>query len=407
MVIALLGGSDVTLKKFYREHGTHPPAARQPDDAADLRASRADVQVQGVVIGVMRQVLKRTRAMNCRTEADQLHDRAREGTTSPRASTRTSARSRTRRSTSRSTFCEVLPLSERDIQDAEAGPHRARAGARADRRAGAVRPGLIAALQEHMRAYSESYSKCGWAKGPIHEEPRVQLKREPPLIAAPRPALRTSIRRIAVERRVSRFNAGSLSDARFSSGSAGRPLPSGRAARHARTCVQWPSRRRASRRRASRGMRMADGWQTHARLCRGVPGSIERFSETSRPVDERCGARARAGSNGVGRRERGSSLPDATGDARRTAVRPKQSPGGAGRDFGVAGGDRRSERRRRRPRSAARLVSPSGMLHRPARIRGAADSRRSTSRACPADRPGRRGSRAGYLDPRRSRGARR
>ena len=35
MVIALVGGLDVTLKKFYRENGTHPPAAGQSRDAAD------------------------------------------------------------------------------------------------------------------------------------------------------------------------------------------------------------------------------------------------------------------------------------------------------------------------------------------------------------------------------------
>ena len=34
MVIALLGGSDVTLKKFYRENGQRPAAAGQPGDAA-------------------------------------------------------------------------------------------------------------------------------------------------------------------------------------------------------------------------------------------------------------------------------------------------------------------------------------------------------------------------------------
>ena len=40
MVIALLGGRDVTLKKFYREHEPHPPAARQPDHAPDHRRRR-------------------------------------------------------------------------------------------------------------------------------------------------------------------------------------------------------------------------------------------------------------------------------------------------------------------------------------------------------------------------------
>jgi repressor LexA len=53
MVIALLGGSDVTLKKFYRENGrirlqpanvTMQPIVVNPDQ----------VQIQGVVVGVMR-----------------------------------------------------------------------------------------------------------------------------------------------------------------------------------------------------------------------------------------------------------------------------------------------------------------------------------------------------------------
>ena len=53
MVIALLGGSDVTLKKFYREnaHVRLQPAnpAMQP-----LTVPAEQVQIQGVVIGVMR-----------------------------------------------------------------------------------------------------------------------------------------------------------------------------------------------------------------------------------------------------------------------------------------------------------------------------------------------------------------
>ena len=54
MVIALLHGSDVTLKKLYREQRPHPPAARQPGDAADCWLPPTQVQVQGVVVGVMR-----------------------------------------------------------------------------------------------------------------------------------------------------------------------------------------------------------------------------------------------------------------------------------------------------------------------------------------------------------------
>lgn len=53
MVVALLDGSDVTLKKFYREKGH---VRLQPaNDALDPIVARPDaVQVQGVVIGVVR-----------------------------------------------------------------------------------------------------------------------------------------------------------------------------------------------------------------------------------------------------------------------------------------------------------------------------------------------------------------
>jgi repressor LexA len=53
MVIALIGGSDVTLKKLYREHGH---VRLQPANPAmkPLIVDAALVQLQGVVIGVMR-----------------------------------------------------------------------------------------------------------------------------------------------------------------------------------------------------------------------------------------------------------------------------------------------------------------------------------------------------------------
>jgi repressor LexA len=53
MVIALLGGSDVTLKKFYRDHGR---IRLQPANAAmsPLLFTPEQVQIQGVVVGVMR-----------------------------------------------------------------------------------------------------------------------------------------------------------------------------------------------------------------------------------------------------------------------------------------------------------------------------------------------------------------
>jgi repressor LexA len=53
MVIALLGGADVTLKKFYRENGT---VRLQPANPAmqPLIVPADQIQIQGVVVGVMR-----------------------------------------------------------------------------------------------------------------------------------------------------------------------------------------------------------------------------------------------------------------------------------------------------------------------------------------------------------------
>lgn len=67
------------------------------------------------------------------------------------------------------TFCEVMPLSEREIAEAEA-EHVVRAPVRA-KIVVPVQfiPNLINALDEHMRVYSESYKNAGWNKGgPIH-----------------------------------------------------------------------------------------------------------------------------------------------------------------------------------------------------------------------------------------------
>jgi len=67
------------------------------------------------------------------------------------------------------TFCEVMPLSEKELRDAEAD-HVVRAPVRA-RVVVPVQfmPNLIAALQEHLRVFSESYSNVGWTKqGPVH-----------------------------------------------------------------------------------------------------------------------------------------------------------------------------------------------------------------------------------------------
>jgi len=53
MVIALLGGSDVTLKKFYRDNGR---IRLQPANPAmqPMLLAPDQVQIQGVVVGVMR-----------------------------------------------------------------------------------------------------------------------------------------------------------------------------------------------------------------------------------------------------------------------------------------------------------------------------------------------------------------
>jgi hypothetical protein len=66
------------------------------------------------------------------------------------------------------TFCEVMPLSEKELRDAQSNavvkaPVRARIVVPVQ-----FVPTLVQALQEHMRVFSESYSNVGWTKGPIH-----------------------------------------------------------------------------------------------------------------------------------------------------------------------------------------------------------------------------------------------
>ena len=64
-------------------------------------------------------------------------------------------------------FCEVLPLSDTDIHAAEA-EHVVRAPVRAKIAIPLqLVPNLVAALQEHMRVYSES-TGASWDKGPVH-----------------------------------------------------------------------------------------------------------------------------------------------------------------------------------------------------------------------------------------------
>src|SRR2546425_8357002 len=68
------------------------------------------------------------------------------------------------------TFCEVMPLSEKEIREAES-EHIVRAPVRV-KVVVPVQfiPNLVAALQEHWRVFSESYSNVGWNKGtgPVH-----------------------------------------------------------------------------------------------------------------------------------------------------------------------------------------------------------------------------------------------
>jgi hypothetical protein len=66
------------------------------------------------------------------------------------------------------TFCEVMPLSEQDVRDAEQAqvvraPVRARVVLPVQ-----VIPNLIAALQDHLRVFSESQQNPPWGKGPVH-----------------------------------------------------------------------------------------------------------------------------------------------------------------------------------------------------------------------------------------------
>ncbi|RPJ81195.1 MAG: DUF3467 domain-containing protein [Acidobacteria bacterium] len=66
------------------------------------------------------------------------------------------------------TFCEVLPLSEQDLREAESA-HTVHAPVRAN----VVIPlalvaNLVAALQEHMRVFAEQNPEQAWGKGPVH-----------------------------------------------------------------------------------------------------------------------------------------------------------------------------------------------------------------------------------------------
>ena len=68
------------------------------------------------------------------------------------------------------TFCEVQPLSERDVREAEQ-QHVVKAPIKAKLVVPvAFIPTLVSALQEHMRVFAESQQKGapGWSGDPIH-----------------------------------------------------------------------------------------------------------------------------------------------------------------------------------------------------------------------------------------------
>ena len=65
-------------------------------------------------------------------------------------------------------FCEVQPLSQKDVEAAESD-HLVKAPVRAKNVLPLqVVPNLIAALQEHMRVFSESTGATWEGKGPVH-----------------------------------------------------------------------------------------------------------------------------------------------------------------------------------------------------------------------------------------------
>jgi len=65
-------------------------------------------------------------------------------------------------------FCEVMPLSEKDIREASA-EHIVRAPVRAKIVIPVqLVPGLIAALQENLRVFSDSNQIIGPTGGPVH-----------------------------------------------------------------------------------------------------------------------------------------------------------------------------------------------------------------------------------------------
>ncbi len=66
------------------------------------------------------------------------------------------------------TFCEVLPLSEQDLREAE-NAHVVHAPVRANIVLPLpMVPNLVAALQEHLRVFSEQSAPESWGNKPVH-----------------------------------------------------------------------------------------------------------------------------------------------------------------------------------------------------------------------------------------------
>ena len=177
MVIALVGGQDATLKKFYKESNRIRLQPANPDDAADLRRAgcpadpgrggRRDAEVLNFKPQApslrLRQGYGGQAAHTiglAMTERKQINFTIvpEEGGNEPRTYANFCAVNHTPFDFTL-TFCEVQPLSEKEIRDAEA-EHVVRAPIRA-RLVLPVQfvPTLIAALQENMRIYSESHAQ--------------------------------------------------------------------------------------------------------------------------------------------------------------------------------------------------------------------------------------------------------
>lgn len=65
-------------------------------------------------------------------------------------------------------FCEVQPLSEDDIRHAQQdhvikAPVKTRVVLPVQ-----LLPSLVAALQDQLRSFQDSYANIGWNKGPVH-----------------------------------------------------------------------------------------------------------------------------------------------------------------------------------------------------------------------------------------------